>query len=96
MQAINSNFFPVTLFQNGFQWHFGRGTETSSLNTENTGLRPPDTHQTGMNAFLIESFAVRWRTKESRHYLLANSEKATFGLGEKDQMGKKQQPRLLA
>lgn len=57
-------------------------------------LQPPDTHQAGMNAVLIEIFAVRWRTKESLHYLLASTEKATFGLGEKDQMGTKQQPRL--
>lgn len=95
MQAGNSNFFPVTLFQIGFQWYFGRGTGISSLSTENMGLRPPDTHQTGMKAFLIEIFAVRWRTKESLHYLLASTQKGTFGLGEKDQMGKKQQPRLL-
>lgn len=82
------------LFQIGYQDYFGRGTGISTLSTENTGLRPPDTHQTVMKAFLIEIFAVRWRTKT--HYLLASTEKATFGLSEKDQMEKKQQPRLLA
>lgn len=94
MQAGNSNFSPITLFQTGFQDYFGRGTGISTLSTENTGLWPPDTHQTGMEAFLIEIFAVRWRTKA--HYLLASTEKASFGLSEKDQMGKKQQPRLSA
>lgn len=96
MQAGNSNFFPVTLFQIGFQRYFSRGTGISSLSTENMGLRPPDAHQTGMKAFLIEIFAVRWRTKEPPHYLLASTEKATFGLSEKDQMGNEQEPRLLA
>lgn len=94
MQAGNTNFSPIMVFQIGFQDYFGRGTGISTLNTENTGLWPPDTHQTVMKAFLIEIFAVRWRTKT--HYLLASTEKATFGLSEKDQMGKKQQPRLLA
>lgn len=92
MQAGNSNFSSIRLFQIGLQDYFGRGTGISTVSTENTGLWPPDTHQTGMKAFLIEIFAVRWRTKT--HYLLASTEKASFGLSEKDQMWKEQEPRL--
>lgn len=90
MHTGNSNFFPATLFQISFQQYFGRGTGISSLSVGSMELWPLNTHQTGPEDFPTEIFAVRWKSKEPLCYLLASTEKATFGLSEEVQKGKKQ------
>lgn len=90
MHTGNSNFVPAKLFQISFQQYFGRGTGISSLSAGNMEPWPPNTPHTGPEAFPIEIFAVRRKSKEWLSYLLAGTEKATFGLSEEVQKDKKQ------